>query len=231
MAAVLSCGPDAVLSHGSAAAHWGIRRVVPRVLHVSVPAHVRRHGAGLVVHPRKLATEDLTEHRGIPVTTPICTLVDEATTLASRQLERAVNEADALDLVDPESLRAALALMGKRRGAGRLRRLLDERTFVLTDSDVERLFLPIARRAGLPKPLTRQFVNGFKVDFYWPELGLVVETDSLRYHRTPQQQMRDHLRDQAHFAAKLLPLRFTHYQLARTKRHVEVTLRAVAPRR
>lgn len=71
-----------------------------------------------------------------------------------------------------------------------LRELLDRQTFTLTDSALERLFLPIARRAGLPPPLTGQLVNGFRVDFHWPALALVVETDGLRYHRTPAQQAR-----------------------------------------
>jgi len=64
--------------------------------------------------------------------------------------------------------------------------------------ELERRFLPLARAAGLPPPRTGQHVNGFKVDSHWPDLGLVVETDGLRYHRTPAQQVRDHQRDQAH---------------------------------
>jgi very-short-patch-repair endonuclease len=73
-------------------------------------------------------------------------------------------------------------------------------------------------------------VHGFEVDFYWPELGLVVETDGLRYHRTPQQQANDHLRDQAHAASGLQYLRFTHDQIAHDPRHVERILAAVANR-
>ena len=64
------------------------------------------------------------------------------------------------------------------------------RTFVLTDSELERMMLPLIRRAGLPLPQTGVELNGFKVDFFWPELGLVVETDGLRYHRTQAQQAR-----------------------------------------
>ena len=101
---------------------------------------------------------------------------------------------------------------------------------MLTDSELERRFLPIARRAGLPPPQTGRPVNGFKADFFWPELGLVVETDGLRYHRTPIQQTRDRVRDQAHAAAGLTPLRFTHTQVAYEPDHVEGTLRAVARR-
>lgn len=73
-------------------------------------------------------------------------------------------------------------------------------------------------------------MNGFRVDFFWPELRLVVETDGLRYHRTPAQQAKDRRRDQAHAAAGLTPLRFTHEQIAREARQVEATLVAVVER-
>jgi very-short-patch-repair endonuclease len=79
-------------------------------------------------------------------------------------------------------------------------------------------------------PQTGQYVNGFKVDFYWPELGLVVETDGLRYHRTPAHQAKDKVRDQAHLAAGLTPLRFTHDQVRFEPQHVRSTLAAVATR-
>jgi very-short-patch-repair endonuclease len=73
-------------------------------------------------------------------------------------------------------------------------------------------------------------VNGFRVGFYWPGLGLVVETDGLRYHRTPTQQARDRLRDQRHAAAGLTALRFTHAQVAYEPRHVVDILGGVARR-
>jgi very-short-patch-repair endonuclease len=88
----------------------------------------------------------------------------------------------------------------------------------------------LVRAAGLPQPLTQQHLNGFRVDFYWPELRLVVETDSLRYHRTPSQQTRDRQRDQAHTLAGLTPLRFTHAQIAFEPRPVVAFLRSVAER-
>ena len=106
--------------------------------------------------------------------------------------------------------------------------LLDRNTFLLTDSELERRFIPIARRAGLREPFTGAIVSGFKVDFYWPDLGLVVETDGLRYHRTPAAQARDRLRDQAHAAAGITPLRFTHAQVRYEPGRVEEILRAVA---
>jgi very-short-patch-repair endonuclease len=231
MAAVLSCGPGAALSHESAAALMEIRAHIGGKIEVSVPAGVRRRARGIVVHRRKRRGPwELTVHRGIPVTSPVCTLVDLATRLSRRHLEAAINEADKLDLIDPESLRSGLENLTGRPGVAKLRDLLDRRTFRLTRSELERLFLPIARRVGLGPPETGATVNGFEVDFYWPELNLVVETDGLRYHRTPAQQARDRLRDQAHLAAGTTPLRFTHGQIRFEPEHVERTLDLVARR-
>lgn len=64
------------------------------------------------------------------------------------------------------------------------------------------------------------FVNSFEVDFYWPDLGLVVETDGWRYHRTPSAQTRDAVRDQTHTASGLATLRFSHYQVKHEPRYV-----------
>jgi len=231
MAAVLSCGEGAVLSHGSAAALWGMRRVRNSPLEVSVPRDRRPRRPGVKVHRTSfVAAVDVAHHDRIPVTSPARTLIDLATCLDAGQLERAVNEADRLGLVDPERLRAAVGKRGNVRGAPALRKLLDRLTFRLTDSELEREFLRIVRLAELPMPDTGVRVSGFKVDFFWPTLGLVVETDGLRYHRTPAQQARDRRRDQAHARAGLTPLRFTHAQIHFEAREVVRTLRDVAER-
>lgn len=229
--AVLSCRPEAVLSHGSAAALWEIGTERPGQIEVTVPAPGDRRRPGIVVHRRvTLAAGDVTTHERIPVTTPVCTLVDIAGRLPRDRLEAAINEADKRGLTDPEELRSAIGALRGRPGVAALRETLDRRTFTLTDSELERRFLPIARAAGLPLPQTQRRVNGFKVDFYWPEIGLVVETDGLRYHRTAAQQARDRLRDQAHARAGLTPLRFTHAQVRFEPGQVKATLAAVARR-
>ena len=230
IAAVLSCGPDAVLSHESAAALWAIRVERHPLIEVST-RHVARRQRGVRVHRRAaLKSSDLTRHQGIPVTSVTTTLLDLAAKLPPHQLEAAANDADKCGLIDPDALRSAVVGMPGRRGAPAMRRVLDRRTFTLTDSELERRFLPLARRAGLPLPQTGRRVNGFKVDFYWPDLGLVVETDGLRYHRTPAQQATDRLRDQRHAAAGLTPLRFTHAQVTYESDHVVAVLSAVAHR-
>jgi very-short-patch-repair endonuclease len=230
MAVVLACGPGAVLSHGSAAALWEIGGERRGEIDVSIRSDAYRRHPGVVVHRRMLGAHEVTTRDGIPITDPIRTLVDIACRLNERQVERAIREADTRGLCGPEEVRAALDDMRGQRGVGVLRRLLDRHTFVLTDSELERRFLPIARRAGLPKPQTQCMVNGFRVDFYWPELGLVVETDGLRYHRTPAQQAADRQRDQIHAAAGLTPLRFAHAQVAYESGSVRVTLASVARR-
>ena len=228
MAAILACGGGALLSHESAAALWRIRPDRHGPIEVSVPGTVFRRAAGIRAHRRAtLAPQDRAAHRGIPLTSPVRTILDLATRLASGQLERTVNEADKLDLVDPETLRAALDDRGGQRGVRVLRGLLDRDTFRLTDSELERRFLRLAREAGLPPPETQARVCGFRVDFHWPELGLVVETDGLRYHRTPAQQARDARRDQALAAAGLTCVRFTHADVRHAPRRVVGVLGAV----
>lgn len=229
MAAVLACGEGATLSHTSAAQLSGVRKTSNNgPIHVTVPAARNpRANRGIRVHRRDLTPAETVTIEGIPLTAIATTLVDQATTATRKQLEAQINEADKLNLTNPEQLRAHLERMPSRRGIRKLRALLDEATLVLTDSELERRFLPIAKRAGLLPPITQARIHGFRVDFHWPDLNLVVETDGLRYHRTPQQQTKDRVRDQRLTAAGLTVLRFTHAQIAKERAHVEATLVAV----
>lgn len=233
MAAVLACGGDAVLSHGSAAALWDIG---PEwyLIEVSVRRRSWPKPDGVKVRGRpSLPAADVTVHRGIPVTTPARTILDQAATpISDASLERLVNEADSARAIglDVPALRRYCDLRPGEPGIKRLRKLLDPEAFRLSDSELERLFRPLALAAGLAQPLTKAFVNGYEVDFYWPDLGLVVEADSLRYHRNAIKQARDLRRDQVHTAAGLTTLRFTHWQVAHEPRHIEVTLASTAER-
>lgn len=231
MAAVLACGDGAVVSHSSAAALWRIGFESRSVIELSLPSPSRRRRPGLRIHRRPSLQEcDTTAEYGIPVTSPIQTLVDLSLRLDRRGIERAINEADKYDLVHPPELRRALDERAGEPGVALLRQILDRRTFRLTKEELERRFLPLARNAGLPVPLTGQWVNEFEVDFYWPDLDLVVETDGLRYHRTPAEQARDRLRDQAHTAAGLTQLRFTHEQVRYEPEYVARILAQTASR-
>jgi len=147
----------------------------------------------------------------IPITSPPQTLIDLGIELDPVALERTVNDADKRDLIDPEMLRDELDRFSGQQGVRSLRLLLYKLFFQLSDSDLEIYFRGIVKRAHLPIPLSKQRVNNFEVDFFWPELGLVAETDGLRYHRTPSAQTRDARRDRTHImagmTAPLHPLR------------------------
>jgi very-short-patch-repair endonuclease len=271
LAAVLACGPEALLSHGSAAVLWGIQKPVAGPIEVVVPPHRRRRQPRIRVRrrvdpaaaeparwspsyacagaaaptvlrvdesrTRKLRRTPRTDARrwsyrwaaeGIPVTGPIATLTDLAASAPTAEVEAAVNEADHWNLVDPESLRVGLDLLPRRPGAKRLRTLLDRATHVLTTTQLERRLLPIVEAAGLPLPEGQRQLGPHRVDFLWPRLGLVVETDSLKYHRTAFKQAADHRRDNANMRRGLTTLRFTHGHISFEPEYVRGELRATA---
>ena len=227
MAAVLASGEGAALSDHSAAEHFTIMSRRGGPIHVTVRrGHPRRPG----IQAHRRSAFETTQHRGIRVTTVVCTIVQLAARVTEAELERTINEAVNRDLTDPDRLRGAVAEMCGRKGSGRVLRLLDRDTYVVTDSRLEQRFLRIVRRAGLPLPTAQRQLEGGRVDFHWPQLGLIVEADSLRYHRTPAQQRADRLRDQKHAAAGLNTLRFTHWQIFFDAGHVEAILRQVVER-
>jgi very-short-patch-repair endonuclease len=222
MAAALSCGPAAFISHWSAGEHWGIRRSTGSI-HVSVPGG-RREVPDLVVHRRTgIAAVRL---RNVPVTGVVDTLVDLALPLDTGPLESAVNNADKLELIDPETLRKAIGDI-RRPGAAKLRKVLDRATFVYTESELERAFVPLAVKAGYGRPLTQKNIGAGRVDFYYD--GIVVDADGLRYHRTAFTQTRDPRRDQAHKRMGVDTIRFSHAQIKYEKKYVVDTLMDVRP--
>jgi len=100
----------------------------------------------------------------------------------------------------------------------------------LTDTGLERKFLAIVRAANLPRPETQVVLNGYQVDFYWPHIGLVVETDGWRYHRTPGEQATDRRRDQAHMTSGQTTVRIGEDQIRYEPDQVQRTLAAVIAR-
>ena len=109
MAATLACGENAVLSHRSAAAFWGIGEEKSGAIDVSVRRRCELRRPGLRIRGRpSLKAADVLVRDGIPVTTIVRTLVDLASELSALKVERSVNEADKRNLIDPDSLRSAL---------------------------------------------------------------------------------------------------------------------------
>lgn len=222
-AATLACGDEARLSHRSAAVLWGIQTKSGGPVDVTVPSfslHCRR---GIRLHRRThLGPPRIV--RSIPVADPVSVLIDLAVQSTREEVEDAVNEADRLDLVRTHRLRDALEEEPRRPGVGRLKRILDSQTFSRAQNALERRFLALARDAGLPPPDTQRRLGRYRVDFYWPAHGLVVETDSLRHHRTAAEQAVDIGRDQAHVRSGLRTLRLTHSQVFHRPDHVRAVL-------
>lgn len=244
-AGLLASGSDSALWDASAGAILGLtesrwpngRGIAP--VEVVVPAGRHPSHQGIRAHQSaSLCSGDGTgegvieviEWEGMRVAGPTDTLLALACRLSRTRLERAVNAADRARLITPEKLRLEIENRRGASGLPALRALLDRSSFALTDSELESRFLRIVLSAGLPKPLTQVKLNGHRVDFFWRDLGLVVETDGLTYHRTAMSQSRDLRRDQAHTLAGLTCLRFSHAQVVYETGEVRRTLSAVAER-
>ena len=182
MAAVLACGERAGLS-GRAAAHlmWLVRGELPPI---EVSASRERNIEGVVVHRwRNFHASDLTSFYGIPVTTPARTLVDLARSSPPYELARAFHEAAIRFGTTAEDVELILDRMRTAKGAGKLRVAL-RGDVKMTASKLERIFLRLLRRAGLPLPEVNKRASGRLVDCRWPEHRLTVELDGYRYHAT-----------------------------------------------
>src|SRR3954466_13559804 len=161
MAAVLAAGPGAALSHASAAALWEIRPTSATRIDVSVQsAGGRSKRPGLRIHrATKLHDDEITEHDGIRATTPARTLLDLASSLPRRALERALDQAEIHDLYDRRELDAMARAHARERGARALMQALDEDgDLTLTDSELEELMLTLCREHHLERPTPRAWV-------------------------------------------------------------------------
>ena len=186
MAAVLACGPAAVVSHRSAAALWHLLPYPAKSTPVSVTVAGgdRRPRSGIDVHRvTQLDKRDRRTLHGIPLTSPARTIVDLGATLRTRELERVVAESLRGRLVAEQDLDEALERNRGRAGIAALRRLLGrEGGPKFTRSGAEDRMLSLVRNAGLPEPEVNVCLDGWEPDFLWREQRAIVEVDSWRYH-------------------------------------------------
>jgi very-short-patch-repair endonuclease len=237
MAAVLACGPRAVLSHRSSAGLAGVRLDNRRKSDVTVPGPSARPRAAIEVHRSvTLTADDVTTVEGIPCTTIARTLVDLGDVLDRRAVERAVEQADVLRLFDLREVQQAIERAGPRRGPGLLSSVLENLDGpTLTESELEEAFLALCRAAALATPevnawMTLSDGSPIKVDFLWRRERLAVETDGHPYHRTRQSRERDARRDVLLRLAGFEPVRFTGRQVVFEKEWVTRSLLALASR-
>jgi Transcriptional regulator, AbiEi antitoxin/Protein of unknown function (DUF559) len=209
LAAVLACGPGAVLSHRSAARLWELRQNNSQLVDVTVPSRngrIRR--AGIRIHRSgRLAPEEVTVRNGIPVTTVARTLLDLADVLNPQALRRAITEAEYRGLFDLTSLIAVVQNNPGRRGAKLMRAA--EAAGHRTRSRLEERFLAFIDKWGVEAPESNVWLEGYEVDFLWRRVGLAVELDGLKEHGTRAAVRADRKRDRDLWRAGFRTIRLT----------------------
>jgi very-short-patch-repair endonuclease len=217
-AAVLWGGPDAVLSHITAAGLWDLLSSATPNVHITIPRGGKTsRGWVRVHHTREL---DRAEVNGFPVTSLERTLIDLAPLVSQDRLEQAIEQAVRRGHLD---FRALTQTRG-RRGAAKLHSLTGQFDPLAphTNPGTERRFLRFIRQYKLPEPRANVQVGPYVVDFLWPEQKVIVELDSLAHHRRPTVFEQDRKRDID------LKRRFRHEVLRVTDRRLKTEPAAVA---
>jgi hypothetical protein len=143
-----------------------------------------------------LAAADVAESEGIPVTSVPRTLLDFAA-VDPWYLGQALNNARRHGLFDLSAIDELIERSKGFRGVARLRdALLLHRQSGFTRSGLERRFLALVKRAGLPLPATNLFIEGHELDAYWPTERFAVELDTYDHHGDPSAFEQDRLRQQ-----------------------------------
>jgi hypothetical protein len=208
MAAVLACGPGAVLSHGSALCLWGVWRRWDRPFDVTVVAD--RRPKGIRVHRvARLHRRDVTRHLGIPVTTLARTLLDQAPCMPPKSLTRALNTGRQNGHVDLGALAEVSDRYPRHPGASKLRAVAGLSGRRPTRSGFEDDFVEFCREFGLPTPETNATVAGHEVDALFVEERVIVELDSWLFHSTRRSFEDDRKRDADTLMADHVTVRLT----------------------
>lgn len=217
----------AVASHGSAAYLWGLYRFAPESIDVTAPIRRRATREFRVHFSSILAAEDRLEREVIPVTSVARTLLDLSIRAKPAQIERLLERAEELELLDLRAVEDVLDRAGGHRGRGPLRRALalyqPDPSF--TRSRFEKSFRRRVVAAGLPTPSMNFNAEGYELDAYWPELRFAVELDLYETHGTRAAFERDHLRQEE---LKLLGIEMIRVTRPRFQRDPEAVIRNLA---
>lgn len=233
MAAVLACGPGALLSHRSAAVLHGLIEFGGAKVDVAIPRRTGRAHKNLAVHRSlTLTSADATVVDGIPCTTVARTLFDISEVLPRRPVEKAFDRSEQLQVFDLGAINDQLARNPTRPGARVLKAILHEHYIgsTLTESELEEAMLLLSRAVGLPAPEVQQWLDlgdgegMIRPDFMWRTQRLIVEVDGAKYHRTRQRFESDRRRDQRALVAGWRVLRTTDRQIKRRPEELRETI-------
>jgi len=221
LAAVLACGPDAVLSHRSAAALHSILATSRAKIDVTTPRSAGRGLRGIDAHRATTLTPvDVTTVDGIPCTSVARTVLDLASLVTRRAVERAIDQSEMLEIFDLRAFDDVLERNPTHRGAPIVHSVLDEYQRIeahfstLTENDFEEGFLALCDAAGFPRPEVQQYLmlpggESVRADFLWRDLRIVVETDGRKFHKTYWTRERNAKNDLLLAEAGWHPIRLT----------------------
>jgi very-short-patch-repair endonuclease len=237
LAAVMACGPGAVLSHASAGALHDLRTTAAARTDVTAPGRRGRSRPGIRLHSgNRLHPDEVGVVAGIPCTTVPRTILDLAAVVDRRGLERVCERAVRIEVFDLFALNRLRARHAGQRGVARLQAVLAEwdDELVRTRSELEVLFFRLVVDAGIRRPLVNREVRvgdrAFEADFHWPEARLVVETDSRAFHDNPLARKRDAERDRILRGAGWSVERFRSPDVTTTRDRTIGTVRAYLDR-
>jgi hypothetical protein len=232
LAAVLASGPDALLSHRSAAWLWGVTRYGPAPLHVTSPIPRKPRLPIKLHHSRILSADDRAFEDGIPLTALPRTLLDCAADLPLRHMRRMLERSEELELFDLGPIEDLLQRSGRHGGRRGLRHAIAlYQPVPFTRSGFERLFFEAVMAAGLPRPATNFVEVGLELDLYWPEHRFAVELDTYATHGTNAAFERGHLRDEDLMLAGIEMVRVTDVRFHREPKAVLNRVGALLRRR
>jgi very-short-patch-repair endonuclease len=235
MAALLAVGDDAVLSHRSAAALWGMLRGDGSCVDVCVPRSLRP-SPGIHLHRTALAPDETTRHDAIPATTVARTLLDLAATLDRHRLQRALEQAEMLRLTDQTSLQNLTTRHAHRPGTPALTQLLEAGALdqAPTRSELEDRFLAFLDAHRLPRPQVNATIRvgdtTIEADFLWPQARVIAELDGHAFHGHRQAFEHDRLRDRRLQTEGWRVIRITWRQLHREPEALAADLRLLLRR-
>jgi very-short-patch-repair endonuclease len=225
-AAVVACGPEAVLSHRSAAAWWAL--LPSERARVDVTSPGRHRLKGIDAHQMELDPRDRTAHADIPITTIARTLLDLAEVVPARRLAAALETAERRNLFDLEAIDDVLQRSPGRRGHKQLRSLLGNyRCAPTTRSELELEFLQFIQEEQLPMPQPNALVGAYEVDMLWEAQRVIVELDTWDYHGTHEAFERDRARDTELQLLGYVVLRVTGRRLRSRRQEVATQLRTL----
>jgi very-short-patch-repair endonuclease len=237
MAAVLASGPEAVLSHHSAAALWMLRSTSRRRIDVTV-GHRSRSSPLMHRHVSEVPEDEITVEEGIPVTSVPRTILDLAAIEPTDVIENLLREQEHRQLWDRLSLPDLIERYPGRRGVRRIRAALQrvkEEPEGRKRSPLEERFAPFLRKHHLPLPRFNDWIildgKRYQVDGHWPGTHQIVELDGWESHRTRTAFRDDRARDRRLRVAGYSVTRLTWNQLDDEPNEVAADLRALLAKR